>query len=100
MPRRDWNAKLDREYELLHERLARAGAARLGPRRPVRALPGVRPRQPRVSSWRNGVRAGRWLSLRPHDSRDMCTALRTQAICRDRDSPVMTLARSTLSAPS
>jgi hypothetical protein len=30
MPRLDWNAKLDREYERLYERLARAGAARLG----------------------------------------------------------------------
>ena len=47
MPRRDWNAKLDREYERLYERLARAGAARLGPRRPVRGLPDVRPGQPR-----------------------------------------------------
>jgi hypothetical protein len=47
MPRRDWNAKLDREYERLHERLARAGAARLGPRRSVRALPDGRLRQPR-----------------------------------------------------
>ena len=47
MPRRDWNAKLDREYERLDEQLARAGAARLGPRRPVRSLPDVRPRGPR-----------------------------------------------------
>ena len=31
MPRRDWNAKLDREYERLYEQQARAGAARLGP---------------------------------------------------------------------
>lgn len=44
MPRRDWNAKLDREYERLYEQLARAGAARLGPRRLVRSLPDVRPR--------------------------------------------------------
>ena len=47
MPRRDWNAKLDREYERLYEQLARAGAARLGPRRPVRSLPDVRPKRPR-----------------------------------------------------
>jgi hypothetical protein len=47
MPRRDWNAKLDREYERLYEQLARAGAARLGPRRPVRSLHDVRPRRPR-----------------------------------------------------
>jgi len=47
MPRRDWNAKLDREYERLNEQLARAGAARFGPRRPVRSLPVVRPRRSR-----------------------------------------------------
>lgn len=47
MPRRDWNAKLDREYERLYEQLARAGAARLGPQRPVRSLPDVRPRRSR-----------------------------------------------------
>jgi hypothetical protein len=47
MPRRDWNAKLNREYERLYEQLARAGAARLGPRRPVRSLPDVRSRRPR-----------------------------------------------------
>jgi hypothetical protein len=47
MPRRDWNAKLDREYERLYEQLARAGAARLGPRRPERSLHDVRPRRPR-----------------------------------------------------
>ena len=47
MPRRDWNAKLDREYERLYEQLARAGAARLGPRRPVRSLPDVRSRRSR-----------------------------------------------------
>lgn len=47
MPRRDWNAKLDREYERLYEQQARAGAPRLGPQRPVRSLPGVRPRRSR-----------------------------------------------------
>ena len=47
MPRRDWNAKLDREYERLYEQLARAEAAKLGPRRPVRSLPDVRARRPR-----------------------------------------------------
>jgi hypothetical protein len=47
MPRRDWNANLDREYERLYEQLPRAGAARLGPRRPVRSLPDVPPRGPR-----------------------------------------------------
>lgn len=52
MPRRDWNAKLDREYERLYEQLARAGAARLGPRRPVRSLPEKRPRRPRPTGVR------------------------------------------------
>jgi hypothetical protein len=47
MPRRDWNAKLDREFERPYERLVPAGDARLGPRRPVRSLPEVRPRRPR-----------------------------------------------------
>jgi hypothetical protein len=47
MPRRDWNAKLDREYERLYVELARAGAVRLDPRRPVGSLPVVRPRRPR-----------------------------------------------------
>jgi hypothetical protein len=47
MPRRDWNAKLDREYQRLYEQLASAGAARSGPRRPVRSLRDVRPRRPR-----------------------------------------------------
>jgi hypothetical protein len=47
MPRRDWNAKLDRGYERLYEQLAGAGAARLGPRRPVRSLNDVRPIRPR-----------------------------------------------------
>ena len=46
MPRREWNTKLDREDERLYERLARAGAAELGPKRPVRALPAVRRRRP------------------------------------------------------
>jgi hypothetical protein len=45
MPRWDLNAKLDRECERLYEQLARAGATRVGPRRPVRSLPDVRPRR-------------------------------------------------------
>ena len=52
MPRRDWNAKLDRESERLYEQLARAGAARVGPRRPVRSLPDVRPRRSRFTGAR------------------------------------------------
>jgi hypothetical protein len=55
MPRRDWNAKLDREYERLYEQLARAGAARLDPRRPVRSLPVVRARRPRPIGTRRSV---------------------------------------------
>jgi hypothetical protein len=86
MPRRDWNAKLDREYERLYEQLARAGAARLGPRRPVDPSPtcvrdGHGPWGPphrlirsRCSLAQPHLRIGAQPQLRPDDSGDIPVA--------------------------
>ena len=86
MPRRDWNAKLDREYERLYDQLARAGAARFGPRRPVDPSPTCVPDghgpwgpaappdpialPPRAAHLRIGAQR----QLRPDDSRDIPVA--------------------------
>jgi hypothetical protein len=51
MPRRDWNAKVEREYERLDKQQARV--ARLSRTRPVRALP-VGSRRPRPSPGTRG----------------------------------------------
>jgi hypothetical protein len=53
MPRRDWNAKLEREYERLDKHQARARMARFGRTRPVRALP-AGSRRPRPSPGTRG----------------------------------------------
>jgi hypothetical protein len=55
MPRRDWSAKLEREYGYLREQRARAVAVRFVRTHPVRAPSDVGRRRPRPSPGTRGV---------------------------------------------